>query len=91
MARDGIRTTRGLGRIYDSVVDTIGDTPVIRVNNLAPEGVDAIQTLALAIKHGMRASELADTLFPYLTTVEGLKLAALGFRTDVSRLSCCAG
>ena len=28
------------------------------------------------------------TLFPYLTTVEGLKLAALGFNTDVARLSC---
>jgi mercuric reductase len=39
----------------------------------------------------MTAGELAETLFPYLTTVEGLKLAALGFNTDVARLSCCAG
>jgi mercuric reductase len=30
-------------------------------------------------------------LFPYLTIVEGLKLAAQTFTTDVSRLSCCAG
>ena len=57
---------------------------------LAPEGADAIQTLVLAIKHGMTATALAETLFPYLTTVEGLKLAALGFNTDVARLSCCA-
>jgi len=35
-----IRTTGGRGRRYDSVLDTIGDTPVIRVNNLAPEGVE---------------------------------------------------
>lgn len=34
-----IRTTRGRGKLYDSVLDTVGDTPVIRVNNLAPEGV----------------------------------------------------
>jgi len=40
MAKDGIRTTGGRGRLFDSVVDTIGDTPVIRVNNLAPEGVE---------------------------------------------------
>lgn len=35
-----IRTTNGRGRLFASVLDTIGDTPAIRVNNLAPEGVD---------------------------------------------------
>jgi cysteine synthase A len=35
-----IRTTNGRGRLFDSVLDTIGDTPAIRVNNLGPEGVD---------------------------------------------------
>ena len=39
MAQQGIRTTRGRGRLYDSILDTVGDTPVIRLNNLAPEGV----------------------------------------------------
>ncbi|MBI1173125.1 pyridoxal-phosphate dependent enzyme [bacterium] len=34
-----IRTTAGRGRLYDSVLDTVGDTPVIRVNNLGPAGV----------------------------------------------------
>ena len=33
------RSTDGRGRLYDSVVDTIGDTPCIRVNRLAPDGV----------------------------------------------------
>ena len=33
------RTTRGRGRLYDSVIDTIGDTPCIRVNHLAPDSV----------------------------------------------------
>ena len=33
------RTTSGRGRLYDSVVDTIGNTPCIRVNNLAPDHV----------------------------------------------------
>ncbi|MDV0547009.1 hypothetical protein RZO81_29270 [Klebsiella quasipneumoniae subsp. similipneumoniae] len=30
-------------------------------------------------------------LFPYLTMVEGLKLAAQTFSKDVKQLSCCAG
>ncbi len=33
------RTTSGRSRLYDSVVDTIGDTPCIRVNHLAPAHV----------------------------------------------------
>ena len=32
-----------------------------------------------------------DQLFPYLTIVKGLKLAAQTFRKDVRQLSCCAG
>lgn len=58
---------------------------------LAPEGADSIQSAALAIKAGMTIDELAETIFPYLTTVEGLKLAAQTFNKDVKMLSCCAG
>src|SRR4051795_8216235 len=31
-----IRTTAGRGRLFDSILDTVGDTPAIRVNNLGP-------------------------------------------------------
>lgn len=58
---------------------------------LAPEGCDSIQTATLAIRQGLTYSDLAETIFPYLTTVEGLKLAALTFEKDVTKLSCCAG
>ena len=34
-----VRTTNGRGRLFDSVLDTVGDTPCIRVNHLAPKGV----------------------------------------------------
>jgi pyruvate/2-oxoglutarate dehydrogenase complex dihydrolipoamide dehydrogenase (E3) component len=57
---------------------------------LAPEGCDSVQTAVLAIRHGMTFRQLAETIFPYLTTVEGLKLAALSFEKDVRALSCCA-
>lgn len=38
-AKPPLRTTNGRGRLYDSVLDTIGDTPCIKVNALAPKGV----------------------------------------------------
>jgi len=34
-----IRSTTGRGKLFQSVLDTVGDTPAIRVNNLAPDGV----------------------------------------------------
>jgi mercuric reductase len=58
---------------------------------LAPEAGDSIQTAVLAVKHGLTVADLGATIFPYLTTVEGLKLAALSFSKDVEKLSCCAG
>jgi cysteine synthase A len=39
MASENTRSTEGRGRLYDSVVDTIGDTPCIRINHLAPDHV----------------------------------------------------
>jgi cysteine synthase A len=38
-SKNGIRTTNGRGRLFDSILDTIGDTPCIRVNNLGPDHV----------------------------------------------------
>ena len=35
-----VRTTNGRGRLFDSVLDTVGDTPCIRINHLAPANVE---------------------------------------------------
>ncbi len=34
-----IRQTSGRGKLFDSILDTVGDTPCIQVQNLAPDGV----------------------------------------------------
>ncbi|WP_157019388.1 mercury(II) reductase [Mesorhizobium xinjiangense] len=81
------RDTRGLIKL---VADVKTDR-LLGAQILAPESADAIQTIVLAIKFGMTTKELSETIFPYLTTVEGLKLAAQGFAKDVAKLSCCAG
>ncbi|PCJ60366.1 MAG: mercury(II) reductase [Rhodospirillaceae bacterium] len=80
------RDTRGL-------IKLVADAPTNRLlgaHILAPEGADSIQTAALAIRHNLTIADLTDMIFPYLTTVEGLKLAALAFDRDVTKLSCCA-
>lgn len=79
--------TRGLIKL---VADADTDV-LLGAQILAPEGSDSIQTMVMALKFGMTAKALGETIFPYLTTVEGLKLAAQGFEKDVSKLSCCAG
>ncbi len=68
-----------------------GSGRLIGVQAVTPEAGELIQTAALAIRNRMTVQELADQLFPYLTMVEGLKLAAQTFNKDVKQLSCCAG
>jgi mercuric reductase len=81
------RDTRGLIKLVaDAKTDRLLGGQI-----LAPEGADSIQTLAVALRFGMTARALGETIFPYLTTVEGLKLAAQTFDKDVAKLSCCAG
>jgi len=57
---------------------------------VAPEGGELIQQLSMAIKYGITVKDLAESLYPYLTLSEGIKLAAITFGKDVSKLSCCA-
>ena len=68
-----------------------GSRRLMGVQAVAPEAGELIQAAALAIHARMTVEELADQLFPYLTMVEGLKLAAQTFKKDVTQLSCCAG
>jgi mercuric reductase len=80
------RDTRGLIKL---VADG-GSRKLLGAHILAPEGADSIQTAALAIRCGLTIDDLTDAIFPYLTTVEGLKLAAQAFDRDIKKLSCCA-
>lgn len=50
-----------------------------------------IAKTALRMLSAPPVEELGDTIFPYLSTVEGLKLAARAISRDVKMLSYCAG
>jgi len=79
--------TRG----FVKLVAEAGTGRLLGVQAVATDAGEIIQTAALAIRARMTVHDLADQLFPYLTMVEALKLAAQTFSKDVSRLSCCAG
>ncbi|HEY8213221.1 MAG TPA: mercury(II) reductase [Methylocystis sp.] len=76
---------------FIKLVADAGSGRLIGVQAVAPDAGEVIQAAALAIRTRMTVHELADQLFPYLTMVEGLKLAAQTFSKDVKQLSCCAG
>ncbi|WP_332236992.1 mercury(II) reductase [Sporolactobacillus sp. KGMB 08714] len=64
---------------------------VLGVHLVAENGGDVIYAGTLAVKYGLTVRDLQESLAPYLTMAEGLKLAALTFDKNVSKLSCCAG
>lgn len=39
MASTTTRTTQGRGRLFESILETVGDTPAVRVNNIGVDGV----------------------------------------------------
>lgn len=75
-----IRTTAGRGRLFSNVLDTIGDTPVIRINNIPTHGATVYVKAeafnpAGSIKDRLavniiEAAERAGTLKPGQTVVE---------------------
>jgi mercuric reductase len=84
------RVARDLRGLIKLVADRQTDR-LLGVSILAAEAGEAIQTAVLALREGYTAQRLAQVVFPYLTLVEGLKLAAQAFQKDPARLSCCAG
>ncbi len=64
---------------------------LLGVQAVAAQAGELIQTAAVAMRAQMTIHDLANQLFPYLTMVEGIKLAAQTFTKDVRQLSCCAG
>ena len=76
----GIRTTNGRGKLYDSVLDTVGNTPCIKINRIAPKNVSVYVKFeafnpACSVKDRLavniiEAAERDGTLKPGQTVVE---------------------
>ncbi len=64
---------------------------ILGAHIVAENAGEVIYSATLAVKFGLTIDDLCAAFAPYLTMAEGLKLAALAFDKDVSKLSCCAG
>lgn len=76
------------------VFKLIADAKTLKIlgaHIVAENAGEVIYAATLAVKFGLTIEDLKETMAPYLTMAEGLKLAALTFDKDVSKLSCCAG
>ncbi|MPZ21166.1 MAG: mercuric reductase, partial [Luteitalea sp.] len=60
------------------------------VHVVADGAGDLIQAAVYALACGMTTDQMAESWSPFLTMTEGIRLAALSFTRDVSKLSCCA-
>ncbi len=51
---------------------------------------EVIGYVAMAIRFGLKVSQLREVLFPYLTFSEAFRLGLISFERDVRKLTCCA-
>ena len=70
-ATTAMRSTLGRGRLFDSILDTVGDTPAIRVNNLRVEG----KTIYVKAEFFNPASSVKDRLA--LNVIEAAERAGI--------------
>ncbi|MFQ5828352.1 MAG: mercury(II) reductase [Candidatus Methylomirabilia bacterium] len=80
------RETRGLFKL----VADAETGHLLGAHVVADSAGDVIYSAVLAVQYKLRVDDLVNTLAPYLTVAEGLKLAAQTFKRDVAKLSCCA-
>lgn len=55
----GIRNTEGRGQLFGSILDTIGNTPSVRINNIAPQHVEVYVKFEAANPGGSVKDRLA--------------------------------
>lgn len=75
--------------VFKLVADARTDR-ILGAHVVAENAGEVIYAATLAVKFHLTVSNLTGTFAPYLTMAEGLRLAAITFGRDVSKLSCCA-
>ena len=81
-----IRDTRGHLKM---VVDE-RTYKILGIHLVAPQAADLIHIGVLAVRHGLTVGDLIRATFVYPTLAEAFKIAAISFKKDVTKLSCCA-
>lgn len=81
-----VRDTRG-------VIKMVADRKTGKVLGVSMHGLNAAEVIheaAMGIRFGATVDDFAGMLHVYPTMAEALKIVALSYRKDVSKMSCCA-
>ncbi len=79
-----IKDTRGLIKMVATE-----DGKIVGVHMVAPYAADIINQAVFIIKADMTIEDILESLPVFPTLSESIKIAALSFRADITRLSCC--
>lgn len=81
-----VRDTRG-------VIKMVADRKTGKVLGVSMHGLNAAEVIheaAMGLRLGARVEDFAKMLHIFPTMAEGLKIVALAYTKDVSKMSCCA-
>ena len=81
-----VRDTRGL-------IKLVADASMFRilgVHIVSTSAADLIHIGVMAVRHNLTVGDLIRSVFVYPTLAEAYKMAALSYKKDISKLSCCA-
>jgi len=87
------RTHGGAVRVERGLLKMVTDADTGKVLGVSMVGRDAgevIHEAAMGMRFGATVRDFIDMVHVYPTMAEALKIAALSFFKDVSKLSCCA-
>jgi len=62
---------------------------IVGVHILAPQAAELIAQAMMLLKHRMTIDDVVESLPMFPTLAEAIKLVALSFTKDISKLSCC--
>lgn len=80
------RDTRG----FIKIVADADTGRIVGITAVGKEAGDLAAAGVYILEAGMTVDQVANLWSPYLTMAEGIKIAAQSYKTDVSKLSCCA-
>lgn len=80
-----IKDTRG---VIKMVINN-ENRKILGIHMVAPEAAEIINQGIYILKAGMTINDVIDSLPVFPTLSEAIKIAALSFTTDITKLSCC--
>jgi mercuric reductase len=81
-----VRDTRG-------VIKMVADAKTGKVLGVSMHGLNAAEVIheaAMGMRFGAKVEDFAKMLHVFPTMAEALKIVALAYTKDVSKMSCCA-